>query len=1247
MDHRRRGQMALPKAAPPPPPASVRTPSPSRSPSPSSENPPTTSTSTSSSTASQSPHAPSPTRMLARTPALKVVSANPEDRRVRRRSSSISSGLVATTAEQPAASFFPLSSFIGMNSVASSAQATLTVSVAYRGTTYTMDLSDSAISVQKMVKRFAAKITKREESLLSHQPASSSQKSSDRGRSPNQRRPKESSAEKGKRAFSPLAGASRCLTPPPSRPVAKTPLEVLMQAQAKTHPHLSIPIFYQQCVNHLYRTAGKTQLIFRQAAPKLEVEAVVNKVDSGEEIVWEEIKDPHVVSSLLKHYLTKLPTPLIDYEIQDSFLAVAQLADETALIDQLKKLFMLLSLPALDMLASLCFLWNFILTNKTATKMTANALGVCCAPWIFWRQKQGTQVLKMNPQSSSSEKLLEVKKVGAAVRLLIEHADVIFADSLRRHLKKISKHNSVQVATAKLSYTAVMLTLVEPSLAVVKLMDDVAEPAIAQDLALDLLHLFSAQHHTSSGSKVPRTDQSDQKEQSSGLDLFLLMQLIRKEMATCDNPSTYFRSNTITSHLLTQYCKKIGQNYLLECLRRPLEAFLERPEINFEVNPRKVLEGENLQANQQNVLRLVNDLFRSLFRSEGSVPLEFCHLAALLQREVVKTHPAQRHSVVGSFLVLRFLASAVVSPEGWNVVPQVPMSKRRGLVLASKVLQNLSNGTEFREDFMSFLKPLLDETTPRIQQFFDSIAARGNPNAGSFDLGARQPVINDYQALAHVVSFLNESMMDLDTEVRSRNDLSLATTLKELQTCVSECPTDVSAITYWPPIFWKLLLPAHTSYSQCLGVSGGHSQVWTVLSGGTLLRWSTADCVLRAQCTLGLRNVSWILNPSVAHGKYLWLGSAEGVEIWDREKETRVKRMDSSSTGGASCAILCDNVVLIVEKGGFATYDPNTFARQRKIELRLQPSRLLWQAQDHGPASNHTNSLLANNLWVGGEDGSVIKLSPDLFGVRGEAKEAHNAMVCGLATCADRLLSVDTSGILKLWDLTLNSILTLEAFAGRKMYCVVGTAMWFFLSVDKNVLALNPQTLQVEFELPSYHTHSVVDLQVLPETSCALTSSTMWSLDEGGAISVWLLPLPSMTSSASSSATSTSATAASTSATAASTSAAAAVPMADRSTKPRSKMIPVKFSERWVMMIPYPPIEDKLETVSDLHRVVRERLRGPEVRKSLESLPAAIAVENVDQLELLLEDADGCELDPSDRIKDVWSVGDQLHARFV
>jgi hypothetical protein len=53
-----------------------------------------------------------------------------------------------------------------------------------------------------------------------------------------------------------------------------------------------------------------------------------------------------------------------------------------------------------------------------------------------------------------------------------------------------------------------------------------------------------------------------------------------------------------------------------------------------------------------------------------------------------------RHSVVGSFLFLRFICPGLVSPEDAEIITTpISADSRKILVLLSKILQNIANGT--------------------------------------------------------------------------------------------------------------------------------------------------------------------------------------------------------------------------------------------------------------------------------------------------------------------------------------------------------------------------------------------------------------------------------------------------------------------------------------------------------------------------------------------------------------------------
>ena len=91
------------------------------------------------------------------------------------------------------------------------------------------------------------------------------------------------------------------------------------------------------------------------------------------------------------------------------------------------------------------------------------------------------------------------------------------------------------------------------------------------------------------------------------------------------------------------------------------------------------------------------------------------------QTTVAQKFPECRHSIVGSFLFLRLLCPLIVTPlREWEGIPDpIPTTQKKGLVLMSKILQNISNGTFLREHNTEFVNEWLKKNQSTLQDFFD------------------------------------------------------------------------------------------------------------------------------------------------------------------------------------------------------------------------------------------------------------------------------------------------------------------------------------------------------------------------------------------------------------------------------------------------------------------------------------------------------------------------------------------------
>ena len=83
----------------------------------------------------------------------------------------------------------------------------------------------------------------------------------------------------------------------------------------------------------------------------------------------------------------------------------------------------------------------------------------------------------------------------------------------------------------------------------------------------------------------------------------------------------------------------------------------------------------------------------------------------LVYRKSEETHAGSGISMVGSFLFLRFICPALLSPKAYDIIDyDISADVLRGLVLVVKILQNVVNGVEFdgtKEQYMVCMNTLV------------------------------------------------------------------------------------------------------------------------------------------------------------------------------------------------------------------------------------------------------------------------------------------------------------------------------------------------------------------------------------------------------------------------------------------------------------------------------------------------------------------------------------------------------------
>ncbi|KAL1883465.1 Rho-type gtpase-activating protein [Paecilomyces lecythidis] len=132
-----------------------------------------------------------------------------------------------------------------------------------------------------------------------------------------------------------------------------------------------------------------------------------------------DISDPdldiHAVTSALKQYFRKLPTPLITYDVYDELLETNEIEPASARIEALQKCLQNLPRVHRDVLEFLMFHLKRVVERESENLMTSQNIAVVFAPTI------------MRPESLARE-MTDVQKKNEALKFLVENCQDVFMD---------------------------------------------------------------------------------------------------------------------------------------------------------------------------------------------------------------------------------------------------------------------------------------------------------------------------------------------------------------------------------------------------------------------------------------------------------------------------------------------------------------------------------------------------------------------------------------------------------------------------------------------------------------------------------------------------------------------------------------------------------------------------------------------------------------------------------------------------
>lgn len=281
-----------------------------------------------------------------------------------------------------------------------------------------------------------------------------------------------------------------------------------------------------------------------------------------------------------------------------------------------------------------------------------------------------------------------------------------------------------------------------------------------------LLHLMKYPRLTYKGSIVCPANDTD--EYAAGLvrafetrnaSHVVIDELIKDEISDASRYAEVLRRNSCATRALSIYAKSRGSNYLIKTLREPLQE-LDEDMKWFEIE-RLTPESENVEDQVSAFLKYLVKVVDKISKSLDYFPKELIHICQTIYKSVEAKFPDYSSISVGSFVFLRFIGPALVTPDSEDILTYCDSRSRRSFITIAKVIQAMANNTEGYLKWPT-LQPhleILAECKKKISNFLDSIC--------NYDKPIEIPVRTDGEARRYDYNYLHKFIYLYDYNLRT------------------------------------------------------------------------------------------------------------------------------------------------------------------------------------------------------------------------------------------------------------------------------------------------------------------------------------------------------------------------------------------------------------------------------------------------------------------------------------------------
>ncbi|KAI8829715.1 hypothetical protein BJ741DRAFT_622171 [Chytriomyces cf. hyalinus JEL632] len=269
---------------------------------------------------------------------------------------------------------------------------------------------------------------------------------------------------------------------------------------------------------------------------------------------------------------------------------------------------------------------------------------------------------------------------------------------------------------------------------------------------------------------------------AKGLEVDGISSLIESDVSATSDPNIIFRGNTLATKTMDTFMSVVGMEYLHASIGKEIKAIYESTE-SCEVDPLRV---DNPEAAKRNFTRLmdhVTSIWQSILASVENCPRSMVEIMSSIHDCILERWGdvgVVKYSAVSGFIFLRFFCPAILSPNLFKIVDDIPEGNRaRTFTLIAKILQNLANLAEFgqKEQYLADCNEFIKEQIPNMKNLIDKISSRYTSISATpaKDFSARIDVGRETEALFQYFVQLTKDFENLrDSKSTSPSDVYVA-----------------------------------------------------------------------------------------------------------------------------------------------------------------------------------------------------------------------------------------------------------------------------------------------------------------------------------------------------------------------------------------------------------------------------------------------------------------------------------------